>query len=300
VLSFACEVAHIRAVAVRKTERVLKSTKDLFEVCVKPHMRDPTVSRRLNRGEYRPVFLTGSGRQMTDTRRINSSKVARRPYAAENEARRAPVGGERHPSRSPTPLPAERGAALKDAANAITSIKVSVNSTTRGVAAAMAHLSRDQKEMDVLAGSGRALATALKACAAARKMLIDDNLGVAVSATITDDERRQTRLRLVPLSAAVDVAMPSDACVAFSASRSTNPAALAGALAARLREGKTALVSCVGIDPATRAATALALATRYLNGDPEERGRIVATCHFTEEKSKEGEITVLNLHVHAL
>jgi stage V sporulation protein SpoVS len=245
-------------------------------------MRDPVVARRRNQGDTRRMFLTGSGRRMT------------------RDARRAPGGGERHPSRSPPPRLAERGAALRDAANVITSIKVSVNSTTRGVAAAMAHLSRDSREMDVLAGSGRALATALKACAAARKMLLDDNRGVAVSATIIDGERRLTRLRLVPLSAAVDVAVPSDTCAAFSASRSTNPSALAGALAARLREGKTALVSCVGIDSATRAATALALATRYLGEDAEEHGRIVATCHFTEEQSEEGTITVLNLHVHAI
>jgi stage V sporulation protein SpoVS len=244
-------------------------------------MRDPAVARQRNQGETRRVFLTGSGRRMTDTRRVSG-------------------GGERHMSRSPSPRPAERGAALKDAAHAITSIKVSVNSTTRGVAAAMAHLSRDRKEMDVLAGSGRALATALKACAAARKMLHDENRGVAVSATITEDERRLTRLRLVPLSTAAGVAVPSDTCAAFSSSRSTNPAALAGALAARLREGKTAIVSCVGIDSATRAATALALATRYLNADAEERGRVVATCHFTEEQSEDGAITVLNLHVHEM
>ena len=246
-------------------------------------MRDPVVARLRNQGETRRGFLTGSGRlAMPDTRR-------------------APGGGDRHPSRSPPSQLVERGAALRDAAHVITSIKVSINSTTRGVAAAMAHLARDRREMDVLAGSGRALATALKACAAARKMLLDDNRGVAVSATITDDERRLTRLRLVPLSAAVDIAVPSDTCAAFSASRSTNPSALAGALAARLREGKTALVSCVGIDSATRAATALALATRYLGEDAEERGRIIATCHFTEEQSEDGAdtITVLNLHVHA-
>ena len=237
---------------------------------------------------------------MTDIRHQNGDHGGRPSFNNGTGARRASGGGNRRPSRSPSPRLTERGAALKDAAHAINSIKVSVNSTTRGVAAAMAHLSRDQKEMDILAGSGRALATTLKACAAARKMLRNDNLGVAVSATITDDERRLTRLRLVPLSAAVDVAVPSDTCAAFSASRGTNPAALAGAMAARLREGKTALVSCVGIDSSTRAATALALATRYLSADTEERGRIVATCHFTEEQSENGDITVLNLHVHAM
>jgi stage V sporulation protein SpoVS len=213
--------------------------------------------------------------------------------------------------------------ALRDAVRTLETIKVSTSSTTRGVAAALAHLVRENRSVEILAGSGRTLATAIKACAVARKLLKDDDRDVAVAARLTStgnaDEStasRRTRLYLVPLASIVESGTPSEACASYTVKSNTNPAALAGALTARLREGKTAVVSCIGVDAVTRAATALALASQYRTADVDEAKddtsagecahdtihRVVAVCHFTTETSgapgRAGEeVNVLNLHV---
>lgn len=284
-------------------------------------MREPpSVRDRGSNRNSRLVFSTGplyarTGRFMSVRNSCAGTGAheehSRRTNARRNEPQTQPQSGRL------------RGVSLRDASRTLETIKVSTASTTRGVAAALAHLVRENRGIEILAGSGRALSTALKACAAARKLLKNEDRDVAVAARLSSSENadesaapRRTRLYLVPLASIVESGSPGEACASYTVKSNTNPAALAGALTARLREGKTAVVSCVGVDAATRAATALALASQYRTADADDaKGaaaddasardttkRVVAVCYFTTETSGASgrageEVSVLNLHV---
>ena len=186
--------------------------------------------------------------------------------------------------------PRARGKSLKDN-GAIETIKISNVSTAKRVGAAMAHLAREGKGVDVKAGSAKALSTALKAVAVARKFLRDNEGDLGVSARIErGDDKSTTVLTLVPAAGKVENASDNP----YTVSSKTDPSSLSGALAARVRESKTALARCVGVAPAARAATALALATSHVEG-----GNVVGYPFFQDEGEGEERVTVLNLLVKA-
>jgi stage V sporulation protein SpoVS len=200
---------------------------------------------------------------------------------------------------SPRARSTHRGTELKHAAHELLAIRVSKTSSTRGVSGAVAHLARERRDMPILAGSAKALCTAIKSVAAARTLLREDAVDAGLAATTERDagERSVTRLQLITTTEK----HPNVADGAsYTVSKNTNPAALAGALAARLREGKSALASCVGVDAALRAATAVALATGYYGAGEEASGgdgRVLAFPFFTSEGEGDDTITVLNLLV---
>lgn len=184
-----------------------------------------------------------------------------------------------------------RGKPLKDA-GPIASIKVSNESHARRVGAAMAHLAREGRSVPVTAGSAKALATAMKAVAIARKFLREDEGDLGFSAVVErGEERSVTVLTIVPVAVEVENEVENP----YTVSKSTDPSSLSGALAARLREGKTVLARCVGVAPAARAATAVALATGHM-----ETGTVLAFPFFSTEGEGDDRITVLNLCVKAV
>jgi stage V sporulation protein SpoVS len=99
----------------------------------------------------------------------------------------------------------KRGKALKDS-GAIETLKVSNESQAKRVGAAMAHLAREGRGVDVAAGSAKALSTALKAVAIARKYLRanEGDLGVSARVDRRGEEKSVTVLTLVPVSAKVE------------------------------------------------------------------------------------------------
>ena len=74
--------------------------------------------------------------------------------------------------------------------------------------------------------------------------------------------------------------------ITYTAGSTTAPAALSGALANRLREGKSAEVKCIGAVAVTRAATACALASSYAEL------AVGLFPEFRNEPSDDGESTV--------
>lgn len=184
-----------------------------------------------------------------------------------------------------------RGKPLKET-SAIETIKVSNVSQAKRVGAAMAHLARERRAVSVSAGSAKALATALKAVAIARKYLGATEGDLGVSARIDRGEDRSTTiLTLVPMTAKVENSVDNP----YTVSKTTDPSALSGALAARVRESQTALARCVGVGPTSRTATALALTSAHVEGS-----NVVGFPYFSDEGEGEERVTVLNVLVKAV
>lgn len=155
-------------------------------------------------------------------------------------------------------LPSRREMSLND----ITSIRVSNKSLTKKVAGAMAKIARDGRDVDVLAGSASAVNTALKASAVARQFTVDDNIDTyLVPSFEVVDDRKRVNFKMVTVKTKQTPLEPD--VVEYLVGNSTEAGALAGALAARLREGKSANLAVVGATAATRAATAATLAATY-------------------------------------
>ena len=144
----------------------------------------------------------------------------------------------------------------------LTSIRVSNKSLTKKVAGAMAKIARECRDLDVLAGSASAVNTALKASAVARQFTADDDIeNYLVPNFLVVDEKKRVNFRMVTTKPK-QVAMETDV-VEYMVGNSTEAGALAGAVAARLREGKTARLAVVGATAAMRAAMAATLAAQY-------------------------------------
>ena len=194
--------------------------------------------------------------------------------------------------------PPTRGVRLAEDAD-LTTIKISNKSTTKGVAGAIAHLARDNRAVDVLAGSASALNVAVKATAVARVYLNADapDCGLAASMSMNDG-RKTVSLKLVIFDAKhIDDETPDNATLTVASK--TDSGALAGAIAARVREGKPVKLSAVGAGSVLRAVTSVALATRYVSENFPNGLAILPTFEKTggEDPSAGASISILKLIV---
>ena len=192
-----------------------------------------------------------------------------------------------------------RGVRLAEDEN-LTTIKISNKSTTKGVAGAIAHLARDNRAVDVLAGSASALNVAVKATAVARVYLNADapDCGLAASMSMNDG-RKNVALKLVIFDVKhMDSDETPDNATLTVASK-TDSGALAGAIAARVREGKPVKLSAVGAGSVLRAVTSVALATRYVSENFPNGLAILPTFEKTggEDPSAGASISILKLIV---
>lgn len=153
-----------------------------------------------------------------------------------------------------------RGPSLKDS-DELKVVKVSSTSTTHSIAGAFAHLARAGRTVEVLAGSAATVNVAFKAVAAVRTYLLDEGLDACVVPTMkTIEGRKAVAMEFIPFKERQ--AEPVDSTEYICTSK-TKAGALAGAIAARLRENGKVSVSVVGAAAAINAVMAIALAGKY-------------------------------------
>lgn len=184
---------------------------------------------------------------------------------------------------------APRGQALKDLDKMPAAIKVSAQSTSKKVAAALAHIARAKHDVQIQAISPSNLNTAIKAVAIARTYLAKDGIDCAFTIEFRDDKHASFTIKFVVFQQRFDAFMDGQMHVKMT----TKPEALAGALCARLRdqEAPSPVVSCIGAGIVNKALIALALATQYMKEDS------IYYCPFFEnEPNEKGEkLTVLKI-----
>lgn len=196
-------------------------------------------------------------------------------------------------------IPAEnkRGASLAELTD-LKAIKVSANSTTRGLAGAMAKLAREQRRVEILAGSAACVNTAVKAIVTARRYLDEDPVDVLLVATVATrnaagrDRRKALELAMCPYVKANTNIYAAES-VEYSAGANTSTQALAGALAARFRDGKSAVVKCIGATPVLRALTACGLGAAYADAKVD----IFPVFETATQKEGDGTVSVMVLNM---
>ena len=181
---------------------------------------------------------------------------------------------------------APRAPCLKDLDKMPAAIKVSAQSTSKKVAAALAHIARAKHDVQIQAISPSNLNTAIKAVAIARTYLAKDGIDCAFTIEFRDDKHASFTIKFVVFQQRFDAFMDGQMHVKMT----TKPEALAGALCARLRDSASPVVSCIGAGIVNKALIALALATQYMN-------TIIYYCPFFEnEPNEKGEkLTVLKI-----
>jgi stage V sporulation protein SpoVS len=168
-----------------------------------------------------------------------------------------------------------RGPALKDMSEPLTVIKVSGQSNTRTIAAAIAHCVRSGRpSIDVTGFNVATVNTILKAAAVARDYLKREGKDMRLQIQHRTDESGRKSLFFIAHSldsrskeAAADGDEDMNNNNEYRVAPATDPAKLAGAVKARLNEGHSVSLFCIGPASLFRGATAVALLASYLQKD---------------------------------
>lgn len=145
-------------------------------------------------------------------------------------------------------------------------IKVAKESNPKAVAGRIAHVSRaGDPPKAILSTGGQCVNQAIKALCIAREYLVDDGIDVAFQPAFLDSDRSKPALALYLAKHAPT--RLADAEIEFAVSGHSNPQSVAGALAARIREGKTVSLSAIGVDAVANAVLAIGNARVYLEAD---------------------------------
>lgn len=181
--------------------------------------------------------------------------------AAGNRGR--PSGGGR--GRGPA-----NGNLMKDSARLL---HVSGQSPVKQVAGAISWISREGECPRLLATLAPAINQAAKAVAIARKFLEDDKIDIAVYPMFTPGRRRQDEsftflLRKNSMTRGVPGGgIADDGSQELKVSKQSNPGTVAGAIAARVREGQRVVLSSIGPRSVSKAISSIAIARQYLSED---------------------------------
>ncbi|GMH36340.1 hypothetical protein BSKO_04208 [Bryopsis sp. KO-2023] len=142
-------------------------------------------------------------------------------------------------------------------------VKVSKASDVKKVAGRIAHSMRRDELPVVLSTGASSVNQAVKAAAIARKYLSEDDIGLAIQPAVRHGRKcsvafqlRRSRHR-----------KPFKHEVELTLSASSTPTTVAGALAARVREGVPTCLTGIGVDAIAAGVMAISAAREYLEGD---------------------------------
>jgi len=176
--------------------------------------------------------------------------------------RRKRGGGRGRPRRSST------AGGSKTRSESARLLHVSGQSPVKQVAGAISWISRGGECPRLLATLAPAINQAAKAVAIARKFLEDDKIDIACYPMFTPGRRRQDEsftflLRKSTLRGVV----LDDGIQELKVSKQSNPGTVAGAIAARVREGQRVVLSSIGPLSVSKAICSIAIARQYLAED---------------------------------
>jgi len=145
---------------------------------------------------------------------------------------------------------------------------VSGQSPVKQVAGAISSISREGECPRLLATLAPAINQAAKAVAIARKFLEGDKIDIACYPTFTPGRRRQDEsfTFLLRKSTFRSVVL-DDGTQELKVSKQSNPGTVAGAIAARVREGQRVVLSSIGPLSVSKAICSIAIARQYLAED---------------------------------
>jgi len=145
---------------------------------------------------------------------------------------------------------------------------VSGQSPVKQVAGAISSISREGECPRLLATLAPAINQAAKAVAIARKFLEGDKIDIACYPMFTPGRRRQDEsfTFLLRKSAFRGVVL-DDGTQELKVSKQSNPGTVAGAIAARVREGQRVVLSSIGPLSVSKAICSIAIARQYLAED---------------------------------
>jgi len=150
-------------------------------------------------------------------------------------------------------------------------LHVSGQSPVKQVAGAISWISREGECPRLLATLAPAINQAAKAVAIARKFLEDDKIDISVFPMFTPGRRRQdesfTFLLRKSMTRGVVQGEIDDGTQELKVSKQSNPGTVAGAIAARVREGQRVVLSSIGPRSVSKAICSIAIARQYLSED---------------------------------
>jgi len=149
-------------------------------------------------------------------------------------------------------------------------LHVSGQSPVKQVAGAISWISRGGECPRLLATQSPAVNQAVKAVAIARKFLEDDNIDVACYPMFTPGRRRMDESFTFMLQKSNNIRGNfgrSDGMQELKVSKMSNPGTVAGAIAARVREGQRVVLSSIGPRSVTKAICSIVIARQYLAED---------------------------------
>lgn len=174
-------------------------------------------------------------------------------------------------------------------------LKVSATTDTRRFAGALAHVAREHRDVKISALSPANVNTAIKAVAVARDYVKEEGIDVGVVVHFRDQARRALELRYVTFDSRFNV--PAEGSTVYTVGKSTNSAATAGAVAARVREDTRPVLSCIGAGALIRALTSVGIANEYIERETHHKNELLVIPYFTNESKGADTITVLNMCV---
>jgi len=164
----------------------------------------------------------------------------------------------------------KRGAAgIKKRVESARMLHVSGQSPVKQVAGAISWISRGGECPRLLATQSPAINQAAKAVAIARKFLEDDKIDIACYPMFTPGRRRQDESFTFVLqknNIRVNTSR-SDGSQELKVSKQSNPGTVAGAIAARVREGQRVVLSSIGPRSVSKAICSIVIARQYLAED---------------------------------
>jgi len=160
-------------------------------------------------------------------------------------------------------------AGIKKRVESARMLHVSGQSPVKQVAGAISWISRGGECPRLLATQSPAINQAAKAVAIARKFLEDDKIDIACYPMFTPGRRRQDEsFTFVLQKSNIRVnASRNDGSQELKVSKQSNPGTVAGAIAARVREGQRVVLSSIGPRSVSKAICSIVIARQYLAED---------------------------------
>jgi stage V sporulation protein S len=172
------------------------------------------------------------------------------------------VGARGRPQR----LPKSGGSKTRSGSARL--LHVSGQSPVKQVAGAISWISRAGECPKLLATLAPAINQAAKAVAIARKFLEEDKIDIACYPMFTPGRRRQDEsFTFLLRKSTVRPLVLDDGTQELKVSKQSNPGTVAGAIAARVREGQRVVLSSIGPLSVSKAISSIAIARQYLAKD---------------------------------
>jgi len=172
------------------------------------------------------------------------------------------AGARGRPRRVP------KGAESKTRSGSARLLHVSGKSPVKQVAGAISWISRSGECPRLLATLAPAINQAAKAVAIARKFLEEDKIDIACYPMFTPGRRRQDEsFTFILRKNTIRSVVLDDGTQELKVSKQSNPGTVAGAIAARVREGQRVVLSSIGPLSVLRAISSIAIARQYLAED---------------------------------